>query len=157
MAPALLLPLALLLNGLVAGMLLWSVIGGVPWMRRLDGPDYVRLHRFWSPRFDPLGPICVAGAAAADLALLIGVGGQRPATTWPFLLGAVALGGTMVVSATRNAPLKRSVLRLDPDRLPDDFDRRDIRASWARWNAVRSGFALAGFAANVTGVGVLLW
>ncbi|MEU9507213.1 anthrone oxygenase family protein [Micromonospora sp. NPDC048170] len=151
---ALLLPVALLAGGLVAGMLLWSAIGGVPWMRRLSGPEYVRLHRFWSPRFDPLAPVAVLITVAADVALLA-AGPARDAR--PALVVAVAaLAGVIAVSAARAAPLKRRVLALDPDRLPDDFAARDPRAAWQRWNLARTVLAVGAFAANAVAVGLLL-
>ncbi|MBL6279271.1 DUF1772 domain-containing protein [Micromonospora fiedleri] len=151
---ALLLPIALFTGGLVAGMLLWSAIGGVPWMRRLSGAEYVRLHRFWSPRFDPLGPIAVVVTAAADLALLTAGTAReaRPALT----VAVAALTGVIIVSAARAAPLKRRVTALDPDRLPDDFAARDPRAAWQRWNLIRTVLAVGAFAANTVAVGLLL-
>ncbi|MCG5218862.1 DUF1772 domain-containing protein [Streptosporangium sp. KLBMP 9127] len=152
---AVFLPAALLLNGVVAGMLLWSVIGGVPWMRRLSAPEYVRLHQFWSPRFDPLGPICVIGAVLADIALLLS--GTTASARVPLLVGLAALVATMAVSLTRSAPLKRSILGLDPARLPADWERLDPRNVWERWNLARSVLANTAFVANTVAVGVLLW
>jgi hypothetical protein len=151
---ALLLPAALLLNGLVAGMLLWSVIGGVPWMRELSGPEYVRLHRFWSPRFDPLAPICVALTLAATVALTVLA--ERAPVRVALIVAVVALIAVMVVSATRSAPIKKRVLRLDPDRMPADWESRDPRAGWERWNLARSVLAIGAFFAELVAAGLAL-
>ncbi|GAB3153575.1 DUF1772 domain-containing protein [Microbispora hainanensis] len=144
--------ISIVLSGLVAGMLLWSAIGGVPWMRRLPAGEYVRLHQYWSPRFDPLAPLMVAGTLACDVALLF----LSPTRDSKFLLTflIVALVAIMVVSATRNARLKRTVMDLDPSTLPADWKQRDPRPAFGRWNLVRTVIAILVFLGNVEAMAV---
>ncbi|MFF4775723.1 DUF1772 domain-containing protein [Microtetraspora fusca] len=144
--------ISIALSGLVAGMLLWSAIGGVPWMRRLSAADYVRLHQYWSPRFDPLAPIMVLGVLACDVALLFLAPTRASRYLLTFLV--VALAAIVVISATRNARLKRTVMRLDPDRLPQDWDERDPRPAFGRWNLARTIIAIVVFLGNVEAMAV---
>ncbi|MER6950342.1 DUF1772 domain-containing protein [Nonomuraea sp. NPDC005983] len=142
--------ISIALSGLVAGMLLWSAIGGVPWMRRLPAGEYVRLHQYWSPRFDPLGPIMILGVLACDVYLLV----VAPTTGSRYLLSTliVALVAVIVISATRNAVLKRRVMRLDPEDLPADWS--DPRPSFGRWNLARTVITVLVFFGNVEAMAV---
>ncbi|MFF5211990.1 hypothetical protein [Streptosporangium sp. NPDC000396] len=144
--------ISIVLSGLVAGMLLWSVIGGVPWMRQLQASEYVRLHQYWSPRFDPLAPIMIVGVLACDVALVF----LAPTRDSRFLLSflIVALLAIIVISATRNARLKRTVMTLDPDDLPQDWPERDPRPAFGRWNLTRTVIAVLVFLGNVEAMAV---
>jgi hypothetical protein len=144
--------IALGFNGLIAGMLLGTALAGVPWMRRPPAADYVRMHQFWSPRFDPLGPILVVGTLLCDVGLAI----LAPTRTSRNLLTfvAIALIAIMVVSSTRNARLKRRVMKLDPDNLPADWAERDPRSAFAKWNLVRTVLAVIAFLGNIAAVAV---
>ncbi|MFI6903498.1 anthrone oxygenase family protein [Nonomuraea sp. NPDC050394] len=144
--------ISIALSGLVAGMLLWSAIGGVPWMSRLPAGEYVRLHQYWSPRFDPLGPIMVVGVLACDVYLLL----VAPTKGARYLLGTLiaALVAVIVISATRNAVLKKRVMRLDPDDLPADWSQRDPRPAFGKWNMVRTVITVLVFLGNVEAMAV---
>lgn len=144
--------ISIVLSGLVAGMLLWSVIGGVPWMRRLPASEYVRLHQYWSPRFDPLGPIMIVGVLACDIALVFLA--PTAASRYLLILLAVALLAIIVISATRNAKLKRAVMKADPDDLPQDWEKGDPRPAFGRWNTVRTVIAILVFLGNVEAMAV---
>jgi uncharacterized membrane protein len=148
-----LLPPALIASGLVAGVLLWSAVCGVPLLRRLPADGYVRTHQFWANRFEPFQPICVLLTAGLDAVLLAVSPGPAAAV---FGVGAAGALAVIAVSATRNVPVKKWVLTLRPDALPEDWDRRDPRREWGRWNLVRTVLACLVLVANATGTGLLL-
>ena len=76
----LLVPLVVVANGLVAGVLLWSAVCGVPLLMMMPPDRYVRVHQFWGRRFEPFQPICVAVTGLVDvaLAIVVSAGLARP-------------------------------------------------------------------------------
>ena len=148
-----LVPIVLLANGLAAGVLLWSVIGGVPLLLRLPAPRYIETEQFWGNRFEPFQPLCVLLTVAGDIALAVVAG--LPAGP---LFGTAAVCGVKVllVSLTRNVPIKRWVMSLDPGSLPADWEQRDPRPRWAKWNLVRAVLAVTAFVLNVVAVALTL-
>jgi hypothetical protein len=151
---ALLVPVAVVANGLAAGVLLWTAVCGVPLMQMMPPDRYVRVHQFWGKRFEPLQPICVAVTGAVDVALA--VFGPAGASRWLFAGAAVLAGAVIAVSATRNVPMKRWVMSLRPEALPEDFAQRDPRKRWGAWNLVRTVLAVAALVLNAAGIGALL-
>jgi hypothetical protein len=148
-----LVPIVLLANGLAAGVLLWSVIGGVPMLRWLPAARYVETEQFWGNRFEPFQPICVVVTAVGDIALAIIAG--LPAGPLFGTAGMLAVK-VLLVSLTRNVPIKRWVMSLDPGSLPADWEQRDPRARWAKWNLIRSSLAVAAFVLNLVAVATTL-
>jgi uncharacterized membrane protein len=148
-----LVPLALLGNGMAAGGLIISV-RGAPIILRMPVAQYVPYHQYMVGRFDPFMPICMVTALLADLTLAFTV----PATGTGLLcaLAALLLAGTVVVSLTRNVPINLWVKTLDPDKLPEHFDKLDRRQSWVRWNAIRMDFAIAALAVNAVVLAISL-
>lgn len=144
---ALLALVALLASGVAAGVLLWSAVCGVPLLRRLDPARYVEVELFWGNRFEPFQPICVLLTVVCDVVLACTA---APAAL--FAVGAAAAAAVVVVSASRNVPMKRWVMSLDPQRLPEDFADRDPRAAWERWNIVRTSLALLAFVSTAVAV-----
>jgi uncharacterized membrane protein len=149
-----LLPLALLGNGLAAGGLMISVLGGAPLLLILPTEQYVPVHKFLVTRFDPFMPISLCTALAADLVL--SVAATRAAARGLTGLAAFLLLVAVAVSLTKNVPINRWVGRLDPAALPADFDRLDPRVKWRNWNAVRTALAVGALLANVGTVAVAL-
>jgi uncharacterized membrane protein len=149
-----LLPLALLASGLAAGGLMISSLGGAPLLLALPTERYVPVHQFLVTRFDPFMPISMLAALVFDVALLV-VG---PAGVFRALaaLAVLLLVSAMVVSLTKNVPINRWIATLDPQRLPDDWERLDPRVRWRNWNVVRTVFAVSALVVNVFAVGILL-
>jgi anthrone oxygenase-like protein len=150
----LLLPVALLSGGLAAGVLAGTVLGGVPLLRSLPSRRYVEVHQFLATRYEPFQPICIAVTLLANAALAVIA--PVPATRALFALGALLAAAVMVISATRNVPVKQWVLSLDPAELPADFDQRDPRRVWANWNLARTVLAVAALALDTAAVAALL-
>ncbi|MBP2323145.1 putative membrane protein [Kibdelosporangium banguiense] len=148
-----LLSVTLLMSGVAAGVLLWSVIGGVPLLLSLPAERYVETHQFWGSRFDGLQPLLVTATLVADVVLAVAA--PNALTKSLFVVGAATALGVIVISKFRNVPLKRRVMRLDPHNLPPDWEQTDPRREWAAWNLGRTVCGLVAFAANVAVVALL--
>ncbi|MEU6731372.1 DUF1772 domain-containing protein [Nonomuraea wenchangensis] len=149
-----LVPVVLLVNGLAAGVLMGTQLGGWPLLQSLPPGRYVHAHAFFSTRFDPFMPICLIGTLAGDAALAL-LAGPPAATVLFAVAGALALG-TVTVSLVKNVPVNRWIRGLDPDHLPEDFAERDPRRHWGGWNRARSAMSVAALAVNCVAVGLLL-
>nr|AHX24705.1 monooxygenase [uncultured bacterium] len=148
---AVLVPVVLLCNGLAAGVLAGTLLGGWPLLDTLSAREYVHAHAFFSTRYDPFMPACLFGTVLGD-GLLAGFGDQAASRALFALAGACALV-TVLISLTKNVPINRWVRELDPEDLPEDFGARDPRRYWGKWNRTRAGLAVAALLANC----VALW
>lgn len=145
-------PLLLLLNGLAAGVMLGTQLGGFPYMAALPVDRYVHAHAFLGQRYDPAMPICLLGTVVLDVVLAV----AAPDATAQVLFGLAALltAITPVIAIVKNAPVNRWMRTLDPDNLPADFV--DPRPEWGAWNSRRSWITIAALAVNCTALGFLL-
>jgi uncharacterized membrane protein len=149
-----LLPIALLFSGFAAGGLMISSLGGAPLLLALPTDRYVPVHQFLVTRFDPFMPISMTAAFIFDVTLtLTGSPAAFRALTG---LAALLLAGGMAVSLTKNVPINRWISTLDPERLPDDWERLDPRVRWRNWNVVRTVLAVSALIVNVSAVAVVL-
>ncbi|AGL16616.1 DUF1772 domain-containing protein [Actinoplanes sp. N902-109] len=146
--------LVLLANGLAAGVLTGTQLGGWPLLAALPPDRYVHAHAFFSTRYDPFMPACLLATVAGDIVLAFW-SDPAPARVL-YLLGAVLAAGTVAISLTKNVPVNRWVRTLDPDRLPDDFASRDPRRSWGGWNRIRTALSVFALLINCAAVTVLL-
>ncbi|GAA2150519.1 DUF1772 domain-containing protein [Kitasatospora kazusensis] len=151
---ALLAPLVVLLNGLAAGVLLGTQLGGWPLLASLPPDRYVHAHAFFATRYDPAMPICLLGTLAGDLVLGLG-GSQTPARVL-CLAAALLAAATVAISITKNVPVNRWIRTIDPDNLPENFADLDPRGSWGPWNRRRSLLAVLALAANCAALSALL-
>jgi uncharacterized membrane protein len=149
-----LLPLALLGSGFAAGGLMISVLGGAPLLLRLPTEDYIPVHQFLVTRFDPFMPISMCTALAADAVLVFMVDDPTGRNLLGF--GALLLVVAMVVSMTRNVPINRWIRTVDPNHLPEDWERLDPRIRWRNWNLARTVCVVIALLANVSAVASLL-
>ena len=150
---ALLLLTALLANGLAAGVMVGTAIGTAPLALALPYDRYVRLIQYMWPRYDPFMPITngLALAGCAALAVLAPEPAARPA----FGAAAALLIVLMVISVVKNVPINKYVMSLDPQRPPDDWERRDPRVRWRNWNLLRTALAVVAFTVSLAGATVL--
>lgn len=146
-------PLAALLNGVAAGIMLSTVVGVVPMMLTQPYARYVQTVRFLWPRYDPLMPV-LHGAALALAVFSAAAVGDVPARP-AHALAAVLLVGVMTISVTRNVPINRFVSGLDPARPPQDWAALDPRQRWQRWNLTRTGLSLLAFGSSVVATALL--
>ncbi|GHF22119.1 anthrone oxygenase family protein [Streptomyces morookaense] len=151
---ALLAPVALLLNGLAAGVLFGTQLGGFPYLASLPADRYVHAHAFFGTRYDPAMPVCLLGTIGCDTALAFLA--PEPAARAGFAVAALLGAATAVISVTRNVPVNRWMRTLDPDDLPADFAARDPRRAWGAWNRRRSVLTISALAVNCAALGVLL-
>ncbi|MHC0432288.1 anthrone oxygenase family protein [Streptomyces sp. O3] len=145
-------PALLLLNGLAAGVLFGTQLGGFPYLASLPTGPYVHAHAFFGQRYDPAMPICLVGTFALDV-VLAAVESDGAARTL-FAVAAVLALATALISVTKNAPVNRWMRTIDPDDLPDDF--QDPRREWGAWNRRRSLLTIAALVANCAALGFLL-
>lgn len=148
-----LVPLVLLLNGLAAGVLVGTQLGGFPLLETLPPSRYVQAHAFFSTRYDPFMPVCLIGTVLGDV--LLGITAPTASATL-FLVAAVSAVGTVAISFAKNVPVNRWVRTLDPEALPDDFAERDPRRHWGSWNRARTGLVVLALLINCVAAGLLL-
>ncbi|MFE0021548.1 anthrone oxygenase family protein [Amycolatopsis sp. NPDC059021] len=154
---AVLLPLVLLANGLSAGVLVGTQLGGWPLLARLPPEEYVRAHAFFATRFDPFMPVCLVLTVLGDGVLAVAAAVRRDYVSTALFGGAAVLAlCTIVISLTKNVPVNRWVSTLDPQRLPPDFSARDPRRHWGPWNRARFRLSTLALAANCFALGLLL-
>lgn len=144
MAANIVLALVLLANGLAAGVLVGTELGGFPLMRALPADQYVATHAFFSTRYDPFMPACLLGTVLGDLVTVPLA--ERAVQAVLFGFAAVAALSTIVISLTKNVPLNKWVQDADPQRLPADWQRR--RSDWGLWNRRRTLLVSIAFVAN---------
>ncbi|MBV6696699.1 DUF1772 domain-containing protein [Kitasatospora aureofaciens] len=149
-----LLPIALLGNGLAAGGLMIAVLGGAPLLLSLPTERYIATHQFMVTRFDPFMPACMVAALLCDIALAVVVHPASNAVL--FGLGALLLVGAMAVSLLKNVPINRWIATVDPQALPANWAELDPRVRWSAWNRVRTALVLAALAVLVVNTGLLL-
>lgn len=149
----LLLPLALLANGLAAGVLVGTVLGVVPFYMTLAADSYVRAHAFAVGRYDPFQPACLLVTFAADVAAAI----TAPTATVRVLCALAGLAAVSVVaiSLTRNVPMNRWIRAQDPETLPAGWDMEAFRRRWARWNSTRTAVAVLALVLNTAAAAAL--
>jgi uncharacterized membrane protein len=133
-------------NGIAAGIMLSTVIGIVPMMLVLPYSRYVQTVQFLRPRFDPVMPITNGCTLILDLALVAAA--HDVAARAAFAVAAALVASVMTVSITKNVPVNRYIMSLDPQCQPDAWEQLDPRSRWRTWNLVRTMLALAAFAMN---------
>ncbi|MFF3458186.1 anthrone oxygenase family protein [Streptomyces sp. NPDC002730] len=151
---ALLVPLVVLVNGLAAGVLFGTQLGGWPLLAALPADRYVHAHSFFATRYDPAMPLCLLGTLIGDVVLAVIAPGQ--AVRALFITGAVLAAATVTISLTKNVPVNKWVQTLDPDNLPDDFEANDPRWNWGAWNQRRSVLTVLALLANCCALALLL-
>lgn len=149
-----LLPLALLANGLAAGVLIGSMMGPTALLRGLAPDQYVRAHALFAGRYDPFMPVCLLTTALSGAATALVA--PTPAVRVLFAAAALLATSVIVISLTKNVPINRWVCSLDPDELPANWEELDPRARWRSWNLVRTVFAVGALGLNVTAAAALL-
>lgn len=149
-----LVPLVVLLNGLAAGVLFGTQLGGWPLLAALPADRYVHAHAFFATRYDPAMPLCLLGTLIGDVVLAVIA--PDAAVRALFITGAVLALGTVTISLTKNVPVNKWMQTLDPDNLPDDFEEKDPRRHWGAWNQRRSVLTVLALLANCSALALLL-
>jgi uncharacterized membrane protein len=139
--------LAVVGNGIAAGIMASTVIGVVPYMLVAPYPEYVRMVRFFWPRFDPIMPLLNGAALLIDVVLAVLT--RHHAAAAGFAVAAGLLAGVMGISIAKNVPINRLVSGLDAAREPANWAHLDPRGRWRLWNLRRTAVAVAAFVVNV--------
>jgi hypothetical protein len=144
---AVLLAVAVLANGVAAGIMLATVIGIVPFMLAMSYSRYVETVSFLWPRYDPMMPIL--NVLVAGLDIVVASTARGPASPLAGVAGALLIV-VITVSVAKNVPINKYVTALDPQHRPADWAQRDPRVRWRNWNLARTTLAVAALAVNVT-------
>ncbi|MFD0773559.1 anthrone oxygenase family protein [Streptomonospora algeriensis] len=142
-----LVPLVISTNAVATGVFAGTLLGGVPLLLALPPDRYIHAHGFLATRYDPFMPLTLATTVVLDAALAGLV--QDPAGRLLFGSAGAVLVSVMAVSLIKTVPINKWVVGLDPEALPEDWERRDPRPKWQRWNAVRSYLCAIGLAVNL--------
>jgi uncharacterized membrane protein len=149
---SLLAPLVLLVNGLAAGVLLGTLLGGWPLLAALPDDRYVHAHAFFATRYDPAMPACLLGTLAGDIAL---AADTRSGTARGLFLAAALLAvSTIAISLSKNVPTNKWIQTLDPQHPPAEL--LDRKRQWGLWNRRRSLLTLLALLVNCSALAVLL-
>ncbi|MFI6823852.1 anthrone oxygenase family protein [Micromonospora sp. NPDC050187] len=136
--------------GIVAGVFFAVAVSVLPTLNTLPAGSYVALHRKLGQGYHPSMPLIVNSTMIADIALIFLVEGTTNRLL--FVLASVLALAVQGVSHFGNVPINRSMLRVDPDAVPDDWN--DPRPQWRRLHRLRTALSLA--ALTVTAVGVVV-
>jgi len=148
----LLIPPLLVSNGIATGILAWSLLAGLPLVMTVPAPEYYRSDlRFLNSRFDKVQPACVVLTAVIDAVLAAAGVVSGPAKVAFAIAGMCALA-VVVISLTRNVPIKKQMAALDP---APATAGTDLRVPWNRWNHCRAASAILALTANAVAVVLL--
>ncbi|MEV0589830.1 anthrone oxygenase family protein [Nonomuraea cavernae] len=148
---AVLAALALLLNGVMAGIFYAFSNSVLPGLDAVDPAQAATVMRsinrkILNPGFLPVFTLSPLASAGAGLLLLLD--GQTTAATWFFAAGVVYALGAFLPTAALNVPMNNA---LDADRL----DWAAYSPRWTRWNTVRAVASVA--ALLLIGAGLYVW
>src|SRR6185437_9896414 len=138
--------LALIATALGSGVLFGVALANVPGFLALSPAAYVRAHQLFDRHYEPVMPILVVSAIAADV-VAAAIGGG-PAQRLELAVAAALLAGVTAISVRVSVPLLRGVRRADPDALPPDWP--DPRPRWRTWNLARTGLAMLALVCTTT-------
>lgn len=136
--------LATVVNGAAAGIMLSTVIGIVPMMRALPYAGYVQMVQFMRPRYDPIMPVSNGSALLIDVVLV--ATDQRG--TGLHVAAALLLASVIVISVSKNVPVNKYLMSLNPQQPPDDWADVDPRERWQKWNNIRTSMAVLALLCN---------
>ncbi|MEM8782227.1 MAG: DUF1772 domain-containing protein [Planctomycetota bacterium] len=146
-----LLALATLLVTLVAGFLVAFLLIVMPGLARLPDAEFIRgfqtidgIIQDGEPRFLTLW----LGSAVVLLAAAVAGWFALPSFDATLVTAAATLyiAGLQLPTVTKNIPLNNALQRIDTQAVPDESladARAAFEAPWNRWNAIRTGVALA--------------
>lgn len=148
------LPVVVLANGLAAGVLAGTQLGGWPLLVALPPGRYVHAHAFFATRYDPFMPVCLVGTVLGDLVLAVAF--DHIVARALYLLAMLLALVTVAISIVKNVPVNKWIQTLDPERLPADFTARDPRPTWGRWNQIRARLTVTALLLNCIGLALAL-
>lgn len=149
-----LLALAVVFTGLYAGMMLIFLTGIMPALTRLtDGQFVVAMRRINEEV--PRGLfvlVFLAEVAFPAAALAVPVDGRSDTHGWLLLAGLICVVVNHLVTVAGNIPLNNALAASEasPGTNPDSAVRAAFEGRWNRFHAVRTLFAVGGFALIVS-------
>jgi uncharacterized membrane protein len=131
--------IAVIGDGLVAGVFFAVAVSVLPTLVGLPAGQYVQVHQSLGRGYHPAMPLIVNAATIAELVLTIRTQGGVQVLFAAALFASIAV---QFVSHLCNVPINRLVHGMDPRALPVDW--RDPRPLWRAWHLVRTVFAGVG-------------
>lgn len=159
MVPAILttsLLIAIVLNGLLAGLFFAFSIAVIPGLRRTDDATYVRSFRAINAAI--LNPVFLLVFCLAPLSAVGAVGavlwsGGSESLGWS-IIGGVCAVLTFVVTAAVNVRLNNALDRADVDTESQRLAARErFESRWNRWNHVRTLTSIGALVFLTVGMG----
>lgn len=155
-----LLALAVVFTGLYAGIMLIFLTGIMPALARLTDGQFVTAMRRLNEEV-PRGLfllVFVAEVAFPVAALAVPVDDRSDAQWWLLLAGLICVVVNHLVTVAGNIPLNNALAASEAspdaneanDAKPDSAVREAFESRWNRFHAVRTFFAVAGFALIVS-------
>lgn len=136
--------IALVGNGLVAGVFFAVAVSVLPTLVAMPVDRYIETHVRLGHGYHPIMPLVVTGGLIADVVLVF----IAPGTTSRvlFVVAVVLILGVQAVSQFGNVPINRRVQAVDPQDLPADWT--DPRPPWRSWHRLRTALAILALAVN---------
>jgi uncharacterized membrane protein len=137
------------LAGTLTGNEIGSRIAVHPALGELAPAEHVRAEQALTRRYGRVMPVAMT-ATLASFAPVLAL--ERERTSPRALLGLAGLGsyGAMLaLTLTRNVPINRRLLALDPDVPADQDEFRVLRRRWDRLHTARNALDVAGLACAV--------
>ncbi|GGJ89148.1 membrane protein [Streptomyces camponoticapitis] len=149
-----LLALAVVFTGLYAGMMLIFLTGIMPAMARLTDGQFVTAMRRLNEEV-PRGLfllVFLAEVAFPVAALAVPVDDRSDTHLWLLVAGLICVVLNHLVTVAGNIPLNNALASSEasPETHPDTAVRAAFESRWNRFHAVRTVFAVAGFALIVS-------
>ncbi|TSI15493.1 DUF1772 domain-containing protein [Brevibacterium aurantiacum] len=144
--------LAIVLNGLLAGLFFAFSIAVIPGFRRVDDSTYVRSFRAINTAI--LNPLFLLVFCLAPLSAVVSVvlrlwGGGAEPVLW-LVIAALCSMLTFVITAGANVPLNNALDRSEVD----TEARQRFESRWNRWNHARTLTSIGAFACFTAGMGL---
>ena len=137
--------------GILAGVFVAVAASVFPVLMRMPVASYIEIHRSLGRGYHPMMPLIVNGGILG--ALILAVIAPTAAARALFAVGALLLGGTVLVSQFRNVPINRVLAAADVAAPPPDWEA--LRRRWRGWHALRTAIALAALTDNAMALALL--
>jgi anthrone oxygenase-like protein len=121
-----------------------------PALRELPHQAHVRSEQAVTRRYGKMMPALMTGALVSFVPVL-SLSTDRRRSLLIGLAGMVCYATMLAITLTRNLPINRRTLELNPDTTPRE-EFLELRARWDRLHTARNALNLAGFGLAILGV-----
>ena len=133
---------AIVITGVLAGVLFAVQIAQIPVQRGLGARDFVLVKSRFEQQYGPKMPAVVVATLLAPVVIYVAAGGWSTALVL-VVIGHVCSAAVLAVTAIYNLPVNRQAIGWDPERPPADWEA--LRDRWHLGNAIRLPISVAAF------------